>query len=67
MSLSPSPALPRRAGKGALGLNVLRIKAETVDENLPVALDMIRSKIAKLKTSEFPSPILGEAEGERAN
>jgi adenine-specific DNA-methyltransferase len=49
----------------ALGLNILRIKAETVEENLPIALDMIRSKIAKLKSSESPSPILGEGPGER--
>ena len=44
----------------ALGLNILRIKTETIEKNLPVALDMIRSKIAKLKANEFPSPILGE-------
>ncbi|MCI0553773.1 MAG: DUF559 domain-containing protein [Anaerolineae bacterium] len=49
----------------ALGLNVLRINAETVEENLLVALDMIRSKIAKLRASESPSPILGEGLGER--
>ena len=49
----------------ALGLNILRIKAETVEGNLPIALDMIRSKIAKLKSGEYPSPILGEGLGER--
>jgi very-short-patch-repair endonuclease len=40
----------------ALGLNILRIKAETVEGNLPIALNMIRSKIAKLKSSEYPLP-----------
>lgn len=45
-----------------LGLNVLRIKAELVEENLPVALNLIRTKIQELK---FPSPVLGGGLGER--
>jgi very-short-patch-repair endonuclease len=32
-----------------LGLNVLRIKAETVEKNLPAALNEIRTKIEELK------------------
>jgi len=50
-----------------LGLNVLRIKSETVDKNLPRALDEIRVKIEelKIKANESPSPLLGEGLGER--
>ncbi len=50
-----------------LGLNVLRIKAEVVEKNLPVALDTIRAKIRELKinANESPSPFLGEGLGER--
>ena len=41
-----------------LGLNVLRIKSETVEKNLPRALDEIRAKIEnlKIKANESPSP-----------
>ena len=48
-----------------LGLNVLRVKAELVEHNLPAALDMIRMKIYELKTAGeyFPSPNLGEGQG----
>ena len=50
-----------------LGLNVLRIKAETVEKNLPIAINMIRAKIdeLKIKNNESPSPVLGEGLGER--
>ena len=49
-----------------LGLNVLRIKAETVEKNLPFTLNAIRTKIneLKIKATESPSPILGEGRGE---
>jgi very-short-patch-repair endonuclease len=52
----------------SLGLNVLRIKAETIEKNLPAALNLIRKKIEERKTknNESPSPILGEGLGERA-
>jgi very-short-patch-repair endonuclease len=51
-----------------LGLHVMRIKSETVEKSLPVALDMIRARIEEIKitASESPSPILGEGLGERA-
>jgi very-short-patch-repair endonuclease len=41
-----------------LGLNVLRIKSETIEKNLPRALDEIRAKIEelKIKANESPSP-----------
>jgi very-short-patch-repair endonuclease len=45
-----------------LGLNVLRVKSETVEKNLPQALTEIRAKIEELKS---PSPSLGEGLGER--
>ena len=50
-----------------LGLNVLRVKSETVEKNLPYALDEIRAKIEelKIKANESPSPVLGEGLGER--
>ena len=50
-----------------VGLNVLRIKAETIEKSLPVALNEIRAKIEelKIKTSESPSPLVGEGLGER--
>ncbi len=50
-----------------LGLNVLRIKSETIENNLPRALNEIRAKIEelKIKASESPSPALGEGVGER--
>ena len=50
-----------------LGLNVLRLKAEFVEKNLPLALGEIRRKISELKLqeSEFPSPFIGEGLGER--
>jgi very-short-patch-repair endonuclease len=50
-----------------LGLNVLRLKPETVEKNLPHAIDEIRAKIEelKIKANESPSPFLGEGLGER--
>lgn len=55
----------RQAILETLGLNVLRLKAELVEHNLPTVLDMIRMKIRELKsTSEnTPSPTLGEGQG----
>jgi len=45
----------------ALGLIVFRIRTETVEKNLPVALALIRSKIRELKQHpDFPSPLVGE-------
>ena len=44
-----------------LGLNVLRIKAEVVEKNLPVALDLIRDRIRQIQNS--PSPFMGEGRG----
>jgi very-short-patch-repair endonuclease len=50
-----------------LGLNVLRVRAEDVEKNLPFVLAQIRSKINELgtKAGEFPSPFIGEGLGER--
>ena len=50
-----------------LGLNVLRVKAEDVEKNLPSVLTAIRSKINELKIygGESPSPFVGEGLGER--
>jgi adenine-specific DNA-methyltransferase len=50
-----------------LGLNVLRVKSETVEKNLPRALNEIRAKIEelKIKANESPSPALREGLGER--
>lgn len=50
-----------------LGLNVLRVKAEDVEKNLPSVLAAIRSKIDELKriAGTFPSPFVGEGLGER--
>ncbi|MBI5838552.1 MAG: endonuclease domain-containing protein [Chloroflexi bacterium] len=48
-----------------LGLNVLRLKAEMVETNLPAALEIIRSKIHELKSQPniSPSLVLGEGRG----
>lgn len=50
-----------------LGLNVLRVKAEDVEKNLPSVLAAIRSKInaLKLNASETLFPLAGEGGGER--
>ncbi len=44
-----------------LGLTVFRIKTEIPERNLPLALNMIRSKIQEIKQNpEIPSPQVGE-------
>lgn len=50
-----------------LGLNVLRVRSEDVEKNLPFILGTIRSKINELKINagKFPSPLVGEGLGER--
>ncbi|HJS19893.1 MAG TPA: DUF559 domain-containing protein [Anaerolineales bacterium] len=50
----------------ALGLFVLRIKTETIEENLPMALEIIRSSILKIcqrNEKIIPSPVVGEGKG----
>ena len=50
----------------ALGLFVLRIKTETVENNLLMTLEIIRSSIQEIKQSyekNIPSPVLGEGGG----
>ena len=44
-----------------LGLNVLRIKAEVVEKNLPMTLILIRDRIHQIQNS--PSPFMGEGRG----
>jgi len=44
-----------------LGLIVLRIKAETVEKNLPMTLDLIRNKVKEIQ--QTPSPFMGEGRG----
>ena len=44
-----------------LGLNVLRIKAEVVEKNLPMTLNLIRDRIQQIQNS--PSPFMGEGRG----
>jgi len=49
-----------------LGLAVFRIKSEVVEDNLPMALALIRDEIRRLgfKNSQgIPSPFMGEGEG----
>ena len=49
-----------------LGLVVLRIRSEVVENNLPVALDLIRNAIQEIKQNNiqiFPSPFMGEGKG----
>lgn len=50
-----------------LGLNILRVSADEVEKKLPFVLEKIRSKIKELqlRTSESPSPFIGEGLGER--
>jgi len=45
-----------------LGLNILRLNAESVEKNLPSALGEIRRKIEELKlqANKSPSPFIGE-------
>ena len=48
-----------------LGLNILRIRTESVESDLPSALAIIRNKVKELKSqhAKFPSPVLGEGQG----
>ncbi len=46
-----------------LGLVVLRIKSEIVEENLPMALTLIRDAIQRINHN-IPSPLMGEGKGE---
>jgi very-short-patch-repair endonuclease len=43
-----------------LGLKVLRLNAEMIENNLPAALDLIRGAI---KAARTPSPLVGEGRG----
>ena len=45
-----------------LGLIVFRLKTETPEKNLPLALSMIRKKIQELKVI-IPSPHVGQGQG----
>ncbi len=44
-----------------LGLNVLRLKAEVVEANLPAALSLIRDKVYEIE--HHPLPRMGEGRG----
>jgi very-short-patch-repair endonuclease len=44
-----------------LGLNILRIKSEVVEKNLPMALNLIHVRIQQIQNS--PSPFMGEGRG----
>jgi len=44
----------------ALGLKVLRLNAEMIENNLPAALNIIR---AAIKAARTPSPLVGEGRG----
>jgi very-short-patch-repair endonuclease len=48
-----------------LGLNILRVRVEHVERDLPAVLDRIRMKIGELKSSHdnSPFPALGEGQG----
>lgn len=49
-----------------LGLHVLRIKTELVEQNLPMTLVRVRNSIQKLKQYKnrtIPSPLMGEGQG----
>jgi len=48
-----------------LGLNILRINAESVEKDVSSVLEIIRMKIEELQSQahESPSPILGEGRG----
>ncbi len=55
----------RQAILEMLGLNVLRIKANLVENNLNAATEMIQAKIRELdlQGANIPSPSLGEGQG----
>jgi very-short-patch-repair endonuclease len=49
-----------------LGLVVLRVKSEIVEQNLPVALNMIRKAVRSINQNSkenSPSPLMGEGQG----
>jgi very-short-patch-repair endonuclease len=47
-----------------LGLIVFRIKTETPEKNLHIALDMIRKRIQEIKQKQYSSsPFMGEGQG----
>jgi len=49
-----------------LGLIMLRIESEVVEKDLPVALNMIRNAIRKIRQNNnqhSPSPFMGEGQG----
>jgi very-short-patch-repair endonuclease len=49
-----------------LGLTVLRIKTEIVEQSLPTALTQIRESIKTIKLHQsqlIPSPLMGEGQG----
>lgn len=49
-----------------LGLHVLRIKTELVEQNLPMAFTQVRNAIQNLKQNKnpkIPSPLMGEGQG----
>ncbi len=49
-----------------LGLVVLRIKSEMIEQNLSMALDMVRCAIRTIsqnKRQDIPSPLMGEGKG----
>jgi very-short-patch-repair endonuclease len=49
-----------------LGLTVLRIKTETVEQSLPTALTKIREAITAIELDQMrslPSPLMGEGQG----
>jgi very-short-patch-repair endonuclease len=45
-----------------LRLDVLRIKTEIVEKNLPMAIDLVRNSIHVIK-QKSPSPFMGEGRG----
>lgn len=49
-----------------LGLHVLRIKTELVEQNLPMAFTQVRNAIQNLKQNKnpkIPSPLMGKGQG----
>ena len=55
----------RQAILEMLGLNILRLKTELVEEDINAALELIRARINELKSkfSNSPSPDLWEGKG----
>ncbi len=49
-----------------LGLTVLRIKTEVIEQHLPIALHMIQNMIQETNSKSYhnlPSPVMGEGQG----